>query len=166
MTMTPEQSIAATAVQSWTMNVERADKLFSGLSESQALQEVAPGRNRLVYLWGHLIAIHDAMAPLLGLGERLHPELDEVFVTGADKEVAVLPSTVELKKHWDEVHGRLLEAFGRFTAADWAQKHTAMSDEDFKANPLRNRMAVLLNRTNHLSQHLGQAALASKSSER
>jgi hypothetical protein len=41
-----------------------------------------------------------------------------------------------------------------------------MTDEDFKANPLRNRLAVLLNRTNHLSYHLGQAALVSKASER
>ena len=160
--MTPEQSVVATAVQSWTINVERADKLFAGLSESQILQEVAPGRNRLVYLWGHLLAVHDAMAPLMGLGERLHPELDAVFLTEADKKVAVLPSAAELKKHWDEVHGRLLEGFKRFAASDWAQKHTAMSDDDFKANPLRNRLAVLLNRTNHLSYHLGQAALVPK----
>ena len=161
--MTPELSIVATAVQSWTINVERADKLFSGLGESQLFQEVAPGRNRLVYLWGHLLAVHDAMAPLMGLGERLHPELDPMFLTEADKKVAVLPSAADLKKHWDEVHGRLLEGFRRFTASDWAQKHTAMSDDDFKVNPLRNRLAVLLNRTNHLSYHLGQAALVPKS---
>jgi DinB superfamily len=163
--MTPEQSVVATAVQSWTINVDRADKLFATLSESQILQEVAPGRNRLVYLWGHLIAVHDAMAPLMGLGERLHPELDALFLTEADKKVSVLPSAAELKRHWDDVHVRLLEGFRRFTASDWAQKHTAMSDEDFKANPLRNRLAVLLNRTNHLSYHLGQAALVPKSSE-
>lgn len=160
--MTPEESIVATAVQSWTMNVERAAKLFSGLSDSQRLQEVAPGRNRLIYLWGHLIAVHDAIAPLMGLGERLHPELDAIFVTEADKKTAVLPTAAELTAHWDEVHARLLAGFRRFTAAEWAQKHTAMSDEDFKANPLRNRLAVLLNRTNHLSYHLGQAALAPK----
>jgi len=164
--MTPEESIVATAVQSWTINVERADKLFSGLSASQLLQEIAPGRNRLVYLWGHLLAVHDAIAPLMGLGERLHPELDAIFLTEADKAVAVLPSAAELKKQWDEVHGRLLEGFRRFTASEWAQKHTAMSDEDFEANPLRNRLAVLLNRTNHLSSHLGQAALAMKPSGR
>ena len=161
--MTPEESTVATALQSWTINVGRADKLFSGLDENQILQEIAPGRNRLVYLWGHLLAVHDAMAPLLGLGERLHPELDAMFLTEADKKVAVLPSAADLKKYWDEVHGRLLEGFKRFTPSDWVQKHTAMSDEDFKANPLRNRLAVLLNRTGHLSYHLGQAALAPRS---
>jgi hypothetical protein len=160
--MTPEESIVATALQAWTINVDRAAKLFSGQSERQLLQEVAPGRNRLIYLWGHLLAVHDAIAPLMGLGDRLHPELDAIFVTEADKKAAALPSAAELKAHWDEVHARLLAGFKGFTASDWAQKHTAMSAEDFKANPLRNRLAVLLSRTNHLSYHLGQAALAPK----
>src|SRR5258708_29795006 len=90
--MTPEQSVVACAVHAWKLNVERADTLFSGLSEQQLLKEVAPGKNRLVHLWGHLVAVHDAMLPLLGLGQRLHPELDAAFVTGADKAVSNLPS--------------------------------------------------------------------------
>lgn len=160
--MTPEESIVATAVQAWTLNVERADKLFSGLGESQLLKEVAPGRNRLIYLWGHLIAVHDAILPLMGIGPRLHPELDPLFLTEADKVAAALPFAAELKTQWDEVHGRLLAGFRSFTASDWAQKHTAMTDADFEKNPLRNRLAVLLNRTSHLSYHIGQAALAPK----
>jgi hypothetical protein len=160
--MTPEQSVVASAVQAWTMNIERADKLFSGLSDERMLTEIAPGKNRLVYLWGHLVAVHDAMLPLLGLGERLHPELDAAFLTGADRTVANLPSAAELKRHWDEVNRRLLAGFGGFTAADWAQKHTVVSAEDFAANPLRNRFAVLLSRTSHVAYHLGQAALAPK----
>jgi hypothetical protein len=160
--MTPEESVVATAVHAWTLNVERADKLFSGLSESQLLNEVAPGRNRLIYLWGHLIAVHDAVLPLMGLGERLHPELDPIFLTEADKMAVALPSAADLKRHWDEVHDRLLAGFRRFTASDWAQKHTAVSEDDFNTNPLRNRLAVLLSRTNHLSYHLGQAILAPK----
>jgi hypothetical protein len=160
--MTPEQSVVASAVQAWTMNIERADKLFSGLSDERMLTEIAPGKNRLVYLWGHLVAVHDAMLPLLGLGERLHPELDAAFLTGADRAVANLPSAAELKRLWDEVNGRLLAGFSRFTASDWADKHTVVSAEDFAANPLRNRFAVLLSRTSHVAYHLGQAALAPK----
>src|SRR5438045_323389 len=106
--MTPEQSVVATAVQSWTINEAGADKLVSALSESEPLQEVAPGKNRVIYLWGHLIAGHHAIAPLMGLGERRHPELDAIFLEAADKAIPVLPSRAELKKPWDEVHGRLL----------------------------------------------------------
>ena len=83
--MTPDQSLAATAVHAWTLNTARAEKVFLGQTDEDLRQEVAPGKNRLVYLWGHLIAVHDAMLPLLGIGPRLHPELDTTFLTEADR---------------------------------------------------------------------------------
>jgi ribose 1,5-bisphosphokinase PhnN len=46
---------------------------------------------------------------------------------------------------------------------DWVQRHSAVSEEDFAKDASRNRFAVLLSRTNHLSYHLGQAVLALKS---
>ena len=55
----------------WKTQIDRADKLFGTLSSEEVLGEIAPGRNRVLYLWGHLTAIHDAMLPLLGMGERL-----------------------------------------------------------------------------------------------
>jgi len=106
--MTPEQSLVANALREWKLNVERAEALFSNLDEQQVRSEIAPGRNRLVYLWGHLIAVHDAMLPLLGLGARLHPELDAAFLTAADRTVGDLPTVAELGQLWREVHDRLL----------------------------------------------------------
>jgi hypothetical protein len=41
--MTPEQAIVATAVDAWKINLVRADKLFSGLSEQQVARR---GRTR------------------------------------------------------------------------------------------------------------------------
>lgn len=160
MNMTPEQSVVASAVNAWKTQLERSEKLFSGLDDQQLRTEIAPGKNRLVYLWGHLIAVHDAMLPLLGLGPRLRPELDGVFLTVPDRTAADVPSAAELKQLWADVNGRLLAAFEAFTIADWLQKHTAVSDEDFAKNPLRNRLAILLNRTAHVAYHLGQAQLA------
>jgi hypothetical protein len=158
--MTPEQSFVATVIHAWKLNIERADKFFLPLTEEQLLREVAPGKNRLIYLFGHLVAVHDAMLPLLGIGPRRHPELDAAFLTGADRTVAELPSLDELKRYWHEVNGALLEAFERFTAADWIARHTVVSAEDFAKNPLRNRLSVLLSRTSHIGYHLGQAALS------
>lgn len=37
-----------------------------------------------------------------------------------------------------------------------AQKHSAVSEEDFAKEPHRNKLNLLLNRTNHLSYHHGQ----------
>ena len=32
-------------------------------------------------------AVHDRMLPLLGIGERLHPELDEAYLTNPDQTI-------------------------------------------------------------------------------
>jgi hypothetical protein len=37
------------------------------------------------------------------------------------------------------------------------EKHTAMSDEDFAKDLGRNRLAVVLSRTNHMSYHLDRS---------
>lgn len=158
----PEQSLVTVALNSWKSAVERADRLFPVLSEEQLMKEVAPGKNRLIYLWGHLTAVHDRMLPLLGFGERLHPEFDVLFLSNPDKTIPELPPVKEIKSAWDEVNGRLLTGFASLSASEWLQKHTAVSEEEFAEDPLRNRFAVLLSRTNHLAYHLGQTALVPK----
>jgi hypothetical protein len=160
--MTSQQLSVKVAINSWRLVVERADKIFSNLTEDQLLREVAPGRNRLIYLWGHLTAIHDAMFPILGLGERLHAELDAIFISPPDKTAAQLPSARQLKKYWGEVNGKLLSQFENLSADEWLLRHHAMSEEEYAKDPTRNRLAVLLNRTNHVSYHLGQMTLAFK----
>ena len=52
--MTTEKSLIDSALRGWKSNVEQADKLFGGLSPEQLEQEVAPGKNLLIYLWSHL----------------------------------------------------------------------------------------------------------------
>ncbi len=160
--MTSHKLSVQVAINSWRLVVERANKIFSRLTEDELLKEVAPGRNRLIYLWGHLTAIHDAMFPILGLGERLHPELDPIFVSSPDRTGALLPPVGELRKYWDEVNGKLLSQFAGLSADEWFERHYAMSEEDYAKDPTRNRLAVLLSRTNHLSYHLGQITLALK----
>ena len=48
------------------------------------------------------------------------------------------------------------------SSSGWLERHAAVSEEDFAKDPSRNRFAVLLSRTNHLSYHLGQAVLGLK----
>jgi hypothetical protein len=158
--MTPEQLLVKVVLKPWEQVVERAGKIFSNLSEEQLLKEVAPGKNRLIYIWGHLTAIHDAMFPILGFGPRLHPELDAIFVSNPDSTTTQLPSARELKTYWDEVNGKLLSQFASLSADEWFQRHKAVSEEDYAKDPTRNRLAVLLGRTNHASYHLGQVVLA------
>ena len=160
--MTSHKLSVQVAINSWRLVVERANKMFSSLTEEELLKEVAPGRNRVIYLWGHLTAIDDAMFPILGLGERLHPELDAIFVSAPDKTGAQLPPVAELREYWDEVNGKLFSQFLSLSADEWLQRHSSMSEEDYAKDPTRNRLAVLLSRTNHMSYHLGQITLAPK----
>jgi uncharacterized damage-inducible protein DinB len=151
-----QQLFIKMALDSWDTQVARADKLFNSLSDEQIQQDVAPGRNSGVYLLGHLTAVHDALLPLFGLGEKRYPQLEDVFVKSPDKSAAVKPSVKDLRNFWSEVNTNLSQHFNRFTIDEWLQKHTSVTDEDFKKEPHRNRLNVLLNRTNHLAYHAGQ----------
>jgi hypothetical protein len=158
-----DASCVALALKAWKNQIDRADKLFGALSSEEVLREIAPGRNRLLYLWGHLTAAHDSMLSLLGLRDRLHPEFDVAFISNPDRSRADIPSHEEVRGAWDVVNAELWKGFEKMSWNDWLQRHSAVSEEDFGKDASRNRFAVLLSRTNHLSYHLGQAVLALKS---
>src|ERR1700731_4254578 len=157
-----EGSCVALGVIVWKDQIERADKLFGSLSSEELLREIAPGRNRLLYLWGHLTAVHDAMLPLLSLGERLHPEFDVAFVSNPDKSRADIPSHEQVRGAWNVVNAELWKGFETMSWSAGVQRPSAISEEDFAKDASRNRFSVLLSRTNHLSYHLGQAVLGLK----
>ena len=160
--MANEGSYVALGLKVWKAQIERAEKLFGSLSSEDVLREIAPGRNRLLYLWGHLTAIQDAMLPLLGMGERLHPEFDVAFVSNPDKSQAAIPSHEQIRQAWKNVNAELSKGFEKMSWPDWLQRHAAVSEEDFAKDASRTRFSILLSRTNHLSYHLGQAVLGLK----
>ena len=157
--MNTEDALVDMALRAWKLNVDRTGKFFSSLSEDQLLHEIAPGKNRLMYLWGHLTAVSDALIPLLGFGERLHPELDAIFISNPDRALVQTISGAELKGIWNEIDDALRLEFTKLSASDWLAKHTAVSEEDFVREPHRNRYTILLTRTSHLAYHFGQAIL-------
>jgi hypothetical protein len=159
--MLNEETLAAVAIATWKNNLEKANKLFGGLDESVLEKQVAPGRNRLVYLWGHLASTHDRMLQLLGIAERVHPEFDAIFLTSPDG-ASTLPPVDVMRKWWAEVNRRLDASLRELKSNDWRARHTAVSEEDFANEPLRNRFSILITRTNHLAYHIGQATLATK----
>jgi hypothetical protein len=158
--MTNDEILTMTLLNSWKLVISRFDKILADLTDEQLQQQVAPGKNRVFYLLGHLTATHDRMFPLLGLGERLHPELDEVYVANPDRVLADPLSATELRRAWAQVNNKLTAAFAEFTPQNWLQKHAAVSDEDFVNDPARNRLAIVISRTIHASYHSGQAVLA------
>src|SRR5215471_6739161 len=148
-----------TSLRNWQSNVDRVGKLFGNLSQAQLLQEVSPGKNRLIYLWGHLTAFNDALIPLLGFGSRIHPELDLMFISNRDRTVPTILLGEDLKTIWQQTSEILWTSFTKLSVADWLQKHSAVSEEDFWREPHRNRFTVVLGRAGHIAYHVGQAKL-------
>ena len=147
------------ALNAWEVYIKRADKLFSTLTDQELLLEVSPGKNRGIYLLGHLTAVNDGMISIFGLGERLYPQLDAAFVEKPDKSGLDMPSIAELRSYWTNLNNVLMNYFSQMKPADWFQRHNLMTDEDLIKEPHRNKLSVLLNRTNHLAWHYGQLLL-------
>lgn len=150
------------AIDAWNIQIDRTNKLFNSLSDEQLSQEVAPGRNSGIYLMGHLTAVHDALFPLLDIGEKLYPHLDEIFVKNPDKSNLEKPAAKELRNSWADVNEKLSERFVNFSTEEWFQRHMSISEAEFMKEPHRNKLNVLLNRTAHLANHLGQLIFLKK----
>lgn len=160
--MTQQELFIKMALQAWEIQLKRTNAAFDALSDKDLYLEIAPGKNRAIYLLGHLAAVHDMMLPLLGFGNRLYPQLDEAFISNPDKTVKTLPDPAVLRRYWVHVNEVLAQKLNSTGSDEWFQKHTLMSDEDFAKEPHRNKLNVLINRTGHLAYHLGQLALLKK----
>jgi hypothetical protein len=153
---------ARTAVASWKINLDRLNQMFDGFSDDELQQQIAPGKNRVFYLLGHMAAVHDRMLPLLSFGARLHEELDEDFLTNPDRTRPDRISAAALREAYTKINSALTSRIEALPAEEWLRKHEAISAEDFAKEPLRNRLAVLLSRTAHVQFHTGQIRLVAK----
>lgn len=158
----PTEIFVKTALDAWQTQNERVDKFLAEISDDQLKSEIAPGKNSGVYLVGHLAAVNDNLFQILGLGEQLYPELEGIFLRNPDSEEAKTFSIDELKKYWSGINAKLSEEFSKLSPDEWFDKHTSVSEEDFAKEPHRNRLNVLLSRTIHQSNHLGQLSLLKK----
>jgi hypothetical protein len=143
----------------WNASIKNADVLLGVLSDEQLEKEIAPNKNRGIYLLGHLIAVHDDLIRLLDLGDKLYPELFEPFIKSADKAVDALPSVAELRTFWTNQNEVLAERINSLSIEEWFQKHTAVTSEDYAKEPHRNKLNIIITRTSHLQYHLGQLVL-------
>jgi hypothetical protein len=150
------------AVNNWQLQINAFNSVLDKLSDEQLMSEIAPSRNRGVYLLGHSAAVHDLMLPLLRFGDALHPELHPLFVEAADKTIAEIPPIHQLKEQWKEINDSLEVHINNLPVEEWFTRHNSISEENFEKEPQRNRLNVLLSRTNHLSYHRGQLALLIK----
>jgi len=115
--------------------------------------------SNLFFLWGHIAGFNDALFPLLGLGPKLYPDLEHMFLSNPDRAVPTIYSGKELKRISTRINDALGGAYSKWSPAEWVEKHTSVSAEDFVKEPHRNRYTILLTRTMHVALHFGQVVL-------
>lgn len=143
----------------WNGALKNWDEVLGSVSDEALQKEVAPGKNRGIYLLGHMVAVHDDMLVLLGLGEKQYPELYEPFIKSPDHAATAIPTATALRSFWTNQCAVLKQKFDSLQPAVWFEKHTAVSAEDFAKEPHRNKLNIILTRTTHLTYHTGQLVL-------
>ena len=143
------------ALKAWHSTIKRTNTIFDELSYEEIKNEIAPNKNRAVYLLGHLVAVNDMMLPLLDLGEPQFPQLIDIYLKNPDNPSNDEYTVKELREFWKRSNATLSDAFKKLTEDQWFEKHTKISDKDFSNAPHRNKLNVLMSRTNHLSYHQG-----------
>ena len=93
------QTMVKIILDRWDASVKNLDTLLDSISDEQLLNETSPGRNRGIYILGHLIAVHDHMLPLLNFGEKAYPHLPGFFIDAPDKTINGIPSAKELRSY-------------------------------------------------------------------
>jgi hypothetical protein len=157
--METDQLMVKMIFDRWNASLKNWDAILDAITNEQLQKEIVPGKNRGIYLLGHLIAVHDEMLLLLNMGDKLYPELSEPFLTAADKAIAQIPSAKELRDYWRTQCEVINEKFESVKPEEWFEKHTAVSAEDFIKEPHRNKLNIILTRTTHLAYHTGQLIL-------
>lgn len=143
----------------WNASLKSCDNLLITLTDEVLQKQIAPNKNRGIYLLGHLIAVHDDMLILLDMGEKIYPELNEPFLKLADNLETKMPSVTELRTYWTTQCEILKQKFDALTPNQWFEKHTAVSQEEFEKEPHRNKLNIIITRTTHLQYHIGQMVL-------
>lgn len=139
----------------WRDNNKQITDFFNKHADDVYAGAVVPGRNSGIYLLSHLVAVSDGLFPILGLGNKLYPEL-EIFIRESETNAGPQPSVADLKAKWNEINAKLEAEFAKQSAEWWLDRHMSVSPEAFALEPHRNKLNVLLSRASHENYHRGQ----------
>ncbi len=96
------------------------------------------------------------MLPLLDIGERIAPDVFKTFLQTPDKDIVDLPLVNEVRQEWNNVKAELANQFLKMQPDDLVSKTYQSIRRRFVKKPHRNKLNVLISRTNHLDYHIGQ----------
>lgn len=146
----------------WDAYNRRMQKTFDTISEENFNKSIVPGGNSPSWLMGHLADTDDALLELFGIRNRMFPELAKVYHHERGSNQSGHLSKEELNKKWKAIVAELDSAFKSMSESDWLARHMAVSEEDFRKEPHRNKLNVMLSRVTHKASHLGQIDMRAK----
>jgi hypothetical protein len=155
------QIIVKMVLDAWHSKINETNSFLDILTDEQLKNEVAPGRNTGIYLLGHLTVTHDLMLQILGFGQQIYPQLTKTYNDNADAK-SYSETASELRKYWKNINSILAENFGKLSAEAWFERHNSVSVEAFQKELHRNKLNIIISRTNHLSYHNGQLVFLKK----
>jgi uncharacterized damage-inducible protein DinB len=137
-------------------------KVLETISEEDFHKPIVPGGNSPSWLLGHLADTDDALFELFGIRNRMFPDLAKIYHHERGTNLSGHLTKEELSSRWKAILNELDSAFKKMNESDWLARHMVVSEEDFKKQPHRNKLNVLLSRVTHKASHLGQIALLVK----
>ncbi len=146
----------------WSMYNNRMQKVFETISEENYNKPISANGNSPSWIMGHLADTDDSLLELFGIGNRKHPELKTIYHHERGTNQSGHLSKIDLMTKWKSITSELDKAFKSWSEGEWLSRHTAVSEEDFKKEPHRNKLNVMLSRVGHRASHLGQIAMQSK----
>lgn len=143
----------------WDTYNNRMQKLLDTISNENFNKPVAPGANSPSWILGHLVDTDDKLLELFGIRSRLFPELEKIYHHERGANQAGHLTKDQLITQWKAILAELNRTFKSMSESDWHGRHVAVSEEDFKKEPHRNKLNVMLSRVSHKASHLGQIAM-------
>jgi len=146
----------------WDTYNRRMQKVIDSITDENFNKPIVADGNSPSWLLGHLADTDDKLIELFGIGKRRYPELEKIYHHERGSNQTNLLSKSDLTAKYKEIISELDKAFKEMSESDWLARHMAVTEEDFKKEPHRNKLNVLLSRVTHKASHLGQIAMQSK----
>lgn len=143
----------------WDMHTRRIQKIMDTISNENYTKAIVTGGNSPSWIMGHLADTDDRLLELFGIRQRMFPELEKIYHHERGTNQLNHLSKEELMVKWNAITAELDRVFKGMSEADWHARHMAVSEEDFKKEPYRNKLNVLLSRVTHKASHFGQIAM-------
>ena len=146
----------------WDTYNRNMQKALDSIRDQDFHKPIVPGGNSPSWLLGHLADTDDALLELFGIGQRMFPELAKIYHHERGTNQTGHLSKEELNTKWKAIVSELDRVFKGMSETDWLARHMVVSEEDFKKQPHRNKLNVMLTRVTHKASHLGQIGLLPK----